>query len=317
VRLSNDQDVAYWRLVIATGAIPFVPDVPGLADHAVTMWSVQDAQDLQQRGERAFYRAAKLADRGARRRELSFVVVGGGATGVEIVGTMAQMLPKRLLDQGLHPADLSVTLIEGRPQILYDLPEKQRHRARRRLERLGANVIVEELVTQVDEGQVVLSSGRVLDASVLVWCGGARADPATTTWGFATDNAGRVLADSDLKVEGHDDIYVIGDVASVRNPRDNSVLPMLAQVAIQEGPCVARNIAREANGLPAEPFVPHLRGEFVSVGPSWGVGWMYGMNLTGLPAIVMKRITYIKYWLQVGGVALAWKRTREMLAMQR
>ena len=317
VTVADGQKVDYWRLVVATGAIPFMPDIPGLSDNAVTMWSVQDAQDLQQRGERAFFKAAKLADTEARRKELSFVVIGGGATGVEIVGTMAQLLPKRMADQGLSSEDLSVTLIEGRSQILYDLPEKQRARALKRLEKMGARVLTGELVARVDESEITLQSGRLINASVVVWCGGAKADPAASGWGFATDKAGRIISDADLKIDGHEDIYAIGDVASIRNPKDNAVLPMLAQMAIQEGPWVAHNIMRETAGLAAEPFTPHMRGEFVSVGPSWGVGWMYSMNLTGLPAIIMKRVTYVKYWLQVGGVSLAWKRTREMLGMQR
>jgi NADH dehydrogenase len=125
------------------------------------------------------------------------------------------------------------------------------------------------------------------------------------------------VTEIDLKALGFQDAYVIGDVASFRNPSKNNILPMLAQMAIQQGPHVAMNLLRELDGRPTTPFVPHMRGEFVSVGPSWGVGWMYGMNLTGLPAIIMKRITYVKYWLQVGGIPLAWKRTREMLAMQR
>jgi NADH dehydrogenase len=91
---------------------------------------------------------------------------------------------------------------------------------------------------------------------------------------------------------------------------------MLAQMAIQEGPTTAKNIAREAKGEGLRAFEPHIRGEFVSIGPRWGVGVMYGLQLTGVPAIVMKRITYVKYWLQVGGVRLAWKRGREMLGMR-
>ncbi|MBE0477428.1 MAG: FAD-dependent oxidoreductase, partial [Coriobacteriia bacterium] len=131
------------------------------------------------------------------------------------------------------------------------------------------------------------------------------------------DNAGRLIVDAELKTPGYDDIYAIGDVAAAKHPETKATLPMLAQMAIQQGPHTAQNLLREARGQEPAPFEPHTRGEFVSVGPSWGVGWMYRFNLTGVPAIVMKRITYVKYWLQVGGIGLAWKRTREMLAMQR
>ncbi len=317
VRTADGEEIEYWRLVIATGARPFVPKVEGLEEHAVTMWSVDDAQELQQRVEEQFRKAVKISDRSERRKVLSFVVIGGGATGVEIAGTMAQALPRRAEDHGLAGDDVQVTLVEGRPQILYDLPEKQRVKAVRRLEHLGARVVTDEMVESVDDEKISLASGREIDATVVVWCGGAKADPVASGWGFATDNAGRILGDETLKVEGQDDIYVIGDVASVRHPESGKVLPMLAQVAIQEGPHVASNILAEADGRSPEPFVPHIRGEFVSVGPTWGVGWMYSFTLTGIPAIVMKRITYVKYWLQVGGVPLAWKRLREMLTMGR
>ena len=317
VTIADGEEVEYWRCVVATGAIPFVPDVQGLADNAVTMWSVEDAQDLQQRVERQFRKAVKLHDREARRKVLSFAVIGGGATGVEIAGTMAQILPKRAEDHGLSAQDIQVTLVEGRAQILFDLPEKQRGKAITRLEKLGARVITSEMVELVDVDSVRFKSGREIDANVVVWCGGAKADPNATSWGFETDNSGRLVTEADLKAKGHDDVYIIGDVASTRHPKTNNVLPMLAQVAIQTGPWCAKNLLAEADGGETTAFEPHIRGEFVSVGPTWGVGWMYNFTLTGIPAIIMKRITYVKYWLQVGGISLAWKRTREMLSMQR
>jgi NADH dehydrogenase len=106
-------------------------------------------------------------------------------------------------------------------------------------------------------------------------------------------------------------------VAEATDPETGRPLLMLAQMACQEGPATAENILAEARGESARPFVPHMRGEFVSVGPRWGVGWMLGITLTGIPAIIMKRITYIDYWMQVGGISLAWKRTRELLSLQR
>jgi NADH dehydrogenase len=317
VTISDGAVVDYWRLVIATGAIPFVPPVEGLAEHAVTMWSVDDAQELQRRSEEVFRSAVKMADREQRRSVLSFVVVGGGATGVEIAGTMAKALPQRALDHGLDGDEVQVTLVEGRPEILYDLRPEQRAKAVGRLEKMNARVITGEMVEAVDADSIRFQSGRSIDASVVVWCGGAKADPVAGSWGFETDNSGRLVADEYLKAVGNDAVYVIGDVAAARHPKTNKVLPMLAQVAIQQGPWVARNILAEARGGAVEPFEPHIRGEFVSVGPTWGVGWMYGLNLTGIPAIIMKRITYVKYWWQVGGIPLAWKRTREMLSMAR
>lgn len=317
VVVEGGERVPYWRLVLATGAIAALPPVPGLAEHAITMWSVDDARRLQRRGQTQLRDAARVADRDERARMLSFTVVGGGATGVEIVGTLAQMMPKRVSDKGLDPADLRIHLVEGREHILYDLPASQRLEAERRLARMGVELVTGAFVDRVEDGKVVLADGREVDSAVLVWAGGARADPHAREWGLQTADSGRVVVDEALRAAGYPDVYAIGDVAEACNPADGQPVMMLAQMAIQEGPAAADNILREARGETVKPFIPHMRGEFVSVGPRWGVGWMYGLNLTGLAAITMKRITYVKYWLQVGGARLALRRTREMLALQR
>ncbi|MHB1341449.1 MAG: NAD(P)/FAD-dependent oxidoreductase [Coriobacteriia bacterium] len=316
-RSGPHEEVPYWRLVLATGAIAFVPPVPGLKEHAVTMWSVSDAQELQRRGDTQFRLAATIADREKRVKALSFAVIGAGATGMEIVGTLGQMLPKRMEAAGLDPKDLRISLIEGRPDVLYDLPEPLRNTAKKRLQKLGVQLAVGSMVERVEEGAVHLADGRTVDASVLVFCGGAKADPDAISWGMKADPSGRLMVDGMCKAEGYDDIYAIGDVAAFRDAKDNRTLPMLAQFAIREAERTADNLLLEVRGEPIEPFVPHMHGEFVSVGPSWGVGWAFGARLSGIPAILMKRMTYLMYWFSVGGLRLMWKRTREMLAMQR
>lgn len=316
-RSGPHEEIPYWRLVLATGAIAFVPPVPGLKDHAVTMWSVSDAQELQHRIEAQFHIAATIADRDARRLALSFAVIGGGATGVEIIGTLGQMLPKRMQEAGLDPADLRIRLIEGRPDVLYDLPEELRAKARARLEKLGIDIVTGSMVSSVEADRVLLANGDVIDASVLVFCGGAKADPDAITWGMKFDPSGRLIVDQTCKAEGFADIYAVGDVAAFRDPKAKRTLPMLAQFAIREAEQTADNIIHEARGEQLAPFVPNMHGEFVSIGPSYGVGWAFKVHLYGLPAIVMKRMTYLMYWFSVGGIKLTWKRTREMLSMQR
>jgi NADH dehydrogenase len=309
------REITYWRVVLATGAIAFVPPVPGLREHCVTMWSVADAQELQRRIEAQLRAASVIGDRDERRRTLSFTVVGGGATGIEIVGTLGKMLPKRAEALGLDPADLSVHLIEGRPDILYDLPQSLRDRVKRRLERLGVTLHLGSMVDRVEAGAVQLASGESVLSPVLCFCGGAKADPHAVDWGMQADPSGRLKADEYCKAVGCEDVYAVGDVAAFRDSKTNKTLPMLAQFAIRQAEETARNILREARGLPIEPFVPHMHGEFVSVGPGWAAGWAGGVHLTGFPGIVMKRLTYVLYWWIVGGVPLAWRRTREMLSM--
>ncbi len=309
--------IAYWRLVIATGAIPSIPPIPGLAEHAITMWSVDDALKLQHAMERQFARAVTLTDPEARRCALAVTVVGGGATGIEIIGTIARRLPPMIRRAGHDPGKLMMTLIEARPDILYDLPDKQRARARRRLEKLGVRMQMGRKLVAVDDAAAHLEGGVDVPSPVLVWCGGAHADPDAISWQLMCERSGRLAIDSTLKAMGTDSVYAVGDVAAFRDPKDSRVLPMLAQFAIREAEHAAVSVLGEARGAEPQPFVPHMHGEFVSVGPGWGVGWMFGLNVSGWFAIVMKRITYIMYWIQVGSFRLAWKRTVQMLRLRR
>ncbi len=317
VTLANGQEVGYWRLVVASGAVPAVPPVPGLAERAITMWSVADAQRLQDRIREQMKLAASLPYAEDRRQALSFTVCGGGASGVEMAGTLGQLLPKRAVEVGLDPADLNIHLIEGKAEILPSLPAVQRTRAAKRLARLGVHVVTGSMVQSVAGGDVMLADGGQVPSAVLVWCGGTHADPHAEIWGFTLDESDRIVVGSDSKVHDLADVYALGDVAAFRDPMTGRELPMLAQFAIASAKHASVNLLAELDGKPTAAFVPNLRGEFVSVGPSWGVGWMWKLNVSGIPAIFMKRMTYVLYWWQVGGLRLAWRRGRELLAMQR
>jgi NADH:ubiquinone reductase (H+-translocating) len=315
-RQAPSGSIPYWRLVLATGAVPAVPPVPGLREHALTMWSVDDALRLQREIDDHFRRGITIADPEKRRHALAITVVGGGATGVEIVGTIARRLPHMIARTGHDPSESTINLIEGRPDILYDLPEPQRLGARRRLERLGVHVILGRKLESVADEIAYLEGEIAVPSPVLVWCGGAHADPDAVGWGLVSDNSGRLVAEASLKAQDQNTVYVIGDVAAFRDPSTGRVLPMLAQFAIREAEHAADAVLREVRGEQAQPFIPHMHGEFVSVGPGWGVGWMFGVPVYGWPAIVMKRLTYIMYWVQVGSFRLAWKRTVQMLRMR-
>lgn len=309
--------IPYWRLALATGALPSIPPVPGLAENAITLWSVDDALELQRRIEKQFEKAATLTNAEECRRAMSVCIVGAGATGVEVMGTVAHVVPRNMRRLGYDPSLVSLTLLEARPEILYDLDPSQRARVVARLEDMGVNVVLGEKLTRAEAGIAITDTGREIPAQVLVWCGGAHADPDAVNWGLAAESSGRLLAEPTLKAVSLDDIYVVGDVAAFRDPKDNRILPMLAQFAIRQAAHAADNVLRERRGQPTVEFEPHMKGEFVSVGPNWGAGWMFGWRISGWPAIVMKRLTYVVYWLRVGSYRLAWRRTRQMLQMHR
>jgi NADH dehydrogenase len=281
------------------------------------MWAVSDALRLQQRIDAQFTRAATLADDTERRRAMSVAVVGAGATGVEIVGTLAYALP-RMVNRLGYPTDMiALHLIDARPEILYDLRPPERARALARLERMGVRTHLGAPLKRVSPDVVELESGEIIPAETCVWCGGAHADPDAVSWGLAADNSGRLVVEPTLKARDHDDIYAVGDVSAFLDRSTGRILPMLAQFAIREAAHAAANVVREARGEGLREFRPHQHGEFVSVGPRWGVGWMFRFPVHGRFAILMKRLTYVMYWLEVGTVRLAWRRAVQMMAMHR
>ena len=182
---------------------------------------------------------------------------------------------------------------------------------------MGVRVQMGRKLIGVDDTTAHLEGGVDVPSPVLVWAGGAKADPDAISWQLMCERSGRLAIDPTLKAMGTEAIYAVGDVAAFRDPKDNHVLPMLAQFAIREAEHAAVSVLGEARGLEPKPFVPNMHGEFVSVGPGWGVGWMFGFNVSGWFAIFMKRLTYIVYWLGVGSYRLAWKRTVQMLRLRR
>ena len=317
VTTSDGNEVAYWRLAVCTGAVPSVPPIPGLAEHAVTMWSVADAQELQRRVNAQLKLAARLPDAVQRQEALSVTVCGGGATGIEIVGTIGQLLPKRAAEIGLDPDDLRISLVEGRPA---DPLRPARGAADEAASASRSSVYgctPARWSSASPPTEVILDDGTtcpIYRAGLGRWGEGR---PTRRAVGVRALDSPDAWSTSDLKAQGFDSAYVLGDVAEFRDPATNRVLPMLAQFAIREARAHRRQHPARARRAATEPYHPHMHGEFVSVGPSWGVGWAWNLQLSGIPAIIMKRLTYVLYWWQVGGVRLAWRRGRELLAMQR
>ena len=247
----------YWKLVIAPGAHPYLPPVPGLEQYAIPVWSMHNIYTLHDKIAEKFELARHEDDRKARRELLTFSVIGGGDTGIEI--------------------------------------------------------ITGKLVTKMEYHTIFLGEERIPSA-VTGWAGGAVANADEDRWGLPVVAQNRIAATEYLKAVGQDDIYAIGDVAAVPWKAKDTVCHMVAQFAVPQGLLVAKNIAHEYRGEPIEEFVPDQKGEFVSIG-DYCVGWMYGVTLTGFPAIFMKRLTYIEYWFIARGFWFALRRTFKMMGL--
>ena len=216
------------------------------------------------------------------------VVGGGGATGVELAGELAEILPEVASRHGLAPGLPAVQLVEAGPTILAGSSPQLIDKATKILADLGVQVRTNATIAAATEDGFQLTDGQLVQGGVFVWAGGLKAPELVADSGLPTGHNGRVKVDQYLRVLDHPEIYAAGDLASVTDPDTGHVLPPLAQVALEEGETVARNLDAELNGRPLEAFTFHDKGFVVSVGTRRGVADIAGITTGGRLAHLLK-----------------------------
>jgi NADH dehydrogenase len=286
--LTGAGPVGWGRLVLALGSRPNDFAIPGLAQRTLSLYSAGDAERVWAAAGKALTAAAAVTDPGQQRRLATVVVGGGGATGVELAGELAEMLPKAASRHGLPPDLPAVRLVEAGPTILAGSSPQLIDKAARILTDLGVQVLTGAAIAAATEDGFRLQDGRLVEGGVFVWAGGLKAPELVADSGLPTGHNGRVKVDRFLRVLDRQDIYVAGDLASVTDPRTGHVLPSLAQVALDEGETVARNLDAELDGRPLEAFSFRDKGFVVSVGTRRGVADIAGITSGGRMAHLLK-----------------------------
>jgi NADH dehydrogenase len=294
VRLT-DRALPYDFLVVATGSTHSYFGHPEWASVAPGLKTLEDAMEIRRRVLFAFEAAERCTHPQARADWLTFVVVGGGPTGVELAGALAEIA------RGTHarefrnfdPAHARILLIEGLPRVLTTYSEELSAKARRSLERLGVIVQLDTKVTNVSDGYVVTPKGRIGTKTVL-WAAGVAASPIARSLGTELDRAGRVRVTRELTVKEHPEVYVVGDLASLE--QDGEPLPGLAPVAMAEGKHAAKNIQRTLAGKPLMPFHYWNRGAFAVIGRGAAIGVAFKrMQLSGYVAWLAWLVIHIVF----------------------
>jgi NADH dehydrogenase len=286
VNLSDGSAIDYEYLIVAVGAThsyfghdEWAPLAPGLK-------SIEDALDIRRRILIAFEKAAREKDPARRDAQLSFIVIGGGPTGVELAGAIGEIANHSLANDfdTIDPRKARILLLEGLPRILPMFAEKLSTRAEQDLKRFGVETRTNSLVTAIDENGVNIGDERI-EANTVIWAAGVQVSPLTHALSeIATlDRAGRVPVERELHVAGHPEIFVIGDASSARNA-EGKPLPGVAPVAMQEGQWVAANIVRATNGEPYRPFAYKDRGSMATIGRNQAVAEIRGFQFAGFPA---------------------------------
>lgn len=300
VRLADGAEVPYEFLVVAAGATHsyfgndhWAPFAPGLK-------TIEDALEIRRRILTAFERAEREPDPARRRGLLTFVVVGGGPTGVELAGAIAEIARQTLARDFRHirPESARVVLLEAGPRLLQAFPEPLPAAARRQLERLGVEVRLGAPVTAVD-GAGVLAGGVRIPARTVLWGAGVAASPLGRALGARTDGAGRVLVREDLSLPGHPEVFVVGDLAAVplREGADELV-PGIAPAALQMGRHAARNVVRALRGEAPRPFRYRDKGLLATIGRAAAVARIGRLRFSGLVAWLLWLFVHV--WFLIG-----------------
>ena len=310
VHLADGGTVPYDTLVIATGARhayfghdDWEPFAPGLK-------TLEDATAIRRKLLAAFEAAERESDPDRRRALLTFVIVGGGATGVELAGAIIELARVTLRGdfRAIHPEEARVVLIEAGPRVLANFRENLSAYARQALEKLGVEVVLGKSVTAVDGDGVVVDGSR-LNAATVLWAAGVQASPAAAWLGAEADRSGRIKVGPDLTVPGHPEIFAIGDTVTVTMP-DGKPVPGIGDAAKQEGKYVAATIAARLAGRPATaPFRYRHLGDIATIGRSAAVidfGWLQLKGWVGWWAWGLAHIYFLIGLKNRISVALSW-----------
>ncbi|MFT8243204.1 NAD(P)/FAD-dependent oxidoreductase [Roseomonas sp. BN140053] len=259
--------------------------------------SIEDATSLRQRLLSAFERAELATDPAEQRRLLTFVVIGGGPTGVEMAGAISELAHRALPAEfrRVDPGTARVVLVEAGPRILPSFPEELADTARRSLEGMQVEVRTAARVTRCDERGVTLGDTERLEAGTVVWAAGVVASPAAAWIGAEHDRAGRAVVGPDLSIPGHPEVFVIGDTAAARDNTDRPV-PGIAPAAKQMGQYVGKLIAARIAGRPdPAPFSYRHHGDLATIGRKSAVVSLGRMRLTGFPGWLFWCLAHVWY----------------------
>jgi len=282
-----DGEIPYDYLIVAAGAShayfgheDWEPFAPGLK-------TIEDALEIRRRVLLAFELAERQVAAGAAAAPLNFVVVGGGPTGVELAGTLAEISRHALAHEyrAIDPKMAHILLLEGGPRVLPAYAEDLSRSAEEQLQHLGVEVRTSSVVTQIEPGAIYVGETRLL-ATVILWAAGVAASPLGKKLDAPVDRAGRVLVQNDLSLPGHPEVFVIGDLAALKD-ENGKMLPGVAPVAIQQGNYVAKLIDPEiesGNVIPRPPFHYWDKGSLATIGRAAAVAQFGKIHISGFIA---------------------------------
>lgn len=294
---TDEQEIPFDYLVIATGAETDFYGIPGAREYTLPLKNLSEAGKIRDRIIDSFEAALASNDLEEKKKLLSFVVVGGGATGVEVAGELSDIvfhtMPRYYNTDSNVSRSSSITLIAAEKELLHRFNPRLRGIAKKVLEETGVSVRLNEEVSEVFPDGVRTKKGEMIRAGTVIWLAGVKARIPEVNGPIKKHPSGRILVDAYLRAEDHMNIFAVGDAAAYTRQGESAPLPMFAQIAVREAENIAENIKRSLRGKGVIPFVYKPQGDLVSLGQWFAIGDPYGFTIKGRFAWWLWRTVYL------------------------
>ncbi len=293
---TSEGSVSFDKLIIGLGAVSNFFGLDDVAKYGYTFKTVSDAMEIRDHIVDCFERAANTDDPEKRQSLLTFVIVGGGPTGVELAASLHDFIHHTLIEEYPNISferEVRIKLCEARERLLPNLEIDLANVASHVLRRKEVELLANTAIARVWEDGIATKDGREIPTSTLIWVAGVQASPVAATLDVPKGRAGAIVVDDALRVPGTDGVYALGDNAAYTDPTTNSPLPPDAKVAIQQAVAVADNVIRELRGEEPQPFVYRRFGDMISLGTNAAVADVLGVKLSGATAWLLWRTFYL------------------------
>jgi NADH dehydrogenase len=290
--------ISYEFLVLALGARTDYFGVPGLEKYSFGFKSLPEALKLRNYLEEVFKNTKEKLPTGLE-EDLSVVVGGAGFSGVELAGELSGYLSRLCRKYSLRPEKITLSLVEARGEILSGLPKKISVLAKKRLEKLKVRLLIKTAIAQVKPSGLVSADGTAIPSTVVVWTGGVRANPLLEQSGLEVDKKGRLSVDENLRYLKEGSLFALGDNASFIASGANTAVLGQAEVAIDQGRVVAKNIIAEIFGRPLTKYQPKVSGFVIPIKGNYAIALAFNFIFSGYFAIVLKKFIELRYLFSV------------------
>jgi len=304
---SEKAEYSFDYLILGFGSEPAYYGISGMQEHSFTLWSLEDAKKIHNHIIEMFKKASEESNAEKRKELLTFVVGGGGFTGIEMMGELIEWTKTLCHEYGIAREEVQLYVIEALPSIMTILDDSLVQKGMKFLEKKGVKVLLNAPITEVTPDTVSMKDGQTIRTKTLIWTGGIQSKSFVKDFGISVGRRNRIIVNEHLQTKEYPYVYAIGDCMEFIGD-DNQALPPLVETALQSGECAAENIAAEILGQEKHKLHAKLHGVMVSIGSLYGLAQLSGMpKMSGILAIFFKHLVNMHYLFGIGGLELVWE----------